>query len=279
MSLSLKKIAPLGAEIVDAKCDLLLEDESIASEVMDLLEEHGVLIFRGLDLDDAQHVAFSRRLGATQVRDTPGYRGEFPELFTVSLYRRLNDVSYMKVTFGWHVDGTTLPSGIPPKASLLSARALPSDGSQTQFASTYAAYDRLSGEEQARFEGLKVWHTLEAAYRNFNPDPPPEVLAEVRDDPVKLHPLVWTHRSGRKSLVIGVTATGIEGMSKEKSMALLDEILARGTEPSQIYTHEWQIGDLVIWDNRGVLHRAVPYAEDSGREMHRVTLVGDEPIR
>jgi alpha-ketoglutarate-dependent taurine dioxygenase len=89
---------------------------------------------------------------------------------------------------------------------------------------------------------------------------------------------VWTHRTGRKSLVLGATAGSIEGMDEEDGAALLSALLRRATEPEHVLTHRWSVGDLVIWDNRGTLHRATHYTEHSGRRMHRVTLVGDEPI-
>jgi alpha-ketoglutarate-dependent taurine dioxygenase len=93
-----------------------------------------------------------------------------------------------------------------------------------------------------------------------------------------VHPLVWHHRSGRRSLVLGCTATSVVGMSPKAGEALLAELLERATRPERVYRHEWTPGDLVIWDNRGVLHRACPYDPTSGRDMHRTSLVGDEPI-
>lgn len=279
MALTTRQLGPVGVEILGADDTYLLGDDDAPGEIMDLLEANGVVLFRGLHLDDERQVAFSRRLGKPVVKKTPGYRGQLPEIFHVTLDRRINDVSYMKATFGWHIDGTTGGVEFPPKATLLTARVLPDEGSQTQFASTYAAYSRLSAEEKDRFEGLKVMHALEASYRRVQPDPTPEVLAQLRADQNQLQPLVWTHRSGRKSLVIGTHAWYVEGMDHDQGAQLLRDLEARATAPDHVYTHAWEVGDLVIWDNRGVMHRAVPYAEDSGREMHRVTLAGDEPIQ
>lgn len=269
-------LAPVGAEITDVDVETLLHGDSIAAELLNLLEQRGVLVFPGLGLDDVQQVALARRLGAPVMRGTPGHSGEHPEIFKVSLDPKLNSSAYMKATFLWHIDGMTLD--IPMKASLLTGRVLPDGGSETQFASTYSVYDQLSDEEKEWFGGLKVWHSVEAAHRRMDADPAPDVLQQLRRDPVRLHPLVWTHHTGRKSLVIGTTAYEIEGLPADEGAALLDDLLDRATDPSQVYRHVWNVGDLVIWDNRGVLHRAVPYEEDSGREMHRVTLLGDEPI-
>lgn len=279
MTITIEPLQPIGAEIRGADLHYLLEDESAPETIMKTLEANGVVLVRGIGLDDAQQVAFSRRLGEPVVKKTPGYRGEFPEIFHVSLDRSINDVSYMKSTFGWHIDGTTGGVPFPPRATLLTARKLPAEGSQTQFASTYGAYDRLSDEEKRRFEGLKVLHALEASYRRIQDDPTPQVLSQLRADQNQIQPLVWTHRDGRKSLVIGTHAWYVDGLPREEGEALLRDLEARATAPEYVYTHEWQVGDLVIWDNRGSMHRAVPYAEDSGREMHRVTLRGDEAIQ
>jgi alpha-ketoglutarate-dependent taurine dioxygenase len=277
MSVVARPLDPIGAEIVGADIDTLLHDDSIPPDVMELLERNGVLVFRRIGLDDAQQVAFSRRLGEPIARSKPGWDPEHPEVFKVSLDPQVNAKAYMKATFGWHIDGTALET--PQKASLITGRVIPTSGAQTQFASTYAAYEDLTAEEKVRVEGLKVWHSAEAAHRRFDPDPTPEIVAQLRAEEPRLHPLVWTHPSGRRSLVIGVTASHVEGMPGDESHALLEELLARATDAARVYSHEWDVGDLVIWDNRGVIHRAEPYAEDSGRELHRVTLVGDEPIQ
>ena len=100
-----------------------------------------------------------------------------------------------------------------------------------------------------------------------------------RARPAKEQPLIWQHRSGRRSVVLGPTADHVVDMDAEAGQALLDDILARATTPDRVYRHQWRVGDLVIWDNRGVLHRALPYDPTSARDMHRTTLTGDEEIR
>ena len=90
---------------------------------------------------------------------------------------------------------------------------------------------------------------------------------------------MWTHRRGRKSLVLGATTDHIVGMDRDEGRALLDDLLARATTPDRVVPPQWQLGDVVIWDNRGVLHRACPYDPTSARDMHRTTFAGDEPIQ
>ena len=90
---------------------------------------------------------------------------------------------------------------------------------------------------------------------------------------------MWTHRSGRQSLVLGASADYVVGMDLDEGRALLAELLDRATQPGLVYSHRWSVGDTVIWDNNGVLHRAAPYDPDSPREMLRTTVLGDEPIQ
>ena len=97
--------------------------------------------------------------------------------------------------------------------------------------------------------------------------------------PTKSCPIVWTHQSGRKSLLLGATADYVIGYAVEESRALLARLRDWATQPQYVYRHEWQVGDLIIWDNTGTMHRAMPYAVDSGRLMHRTILAGEEPLQ
>ena len=185
---------------------------------------------------------------------------------------------YLKGAFFWHIDGAS--DDIPSKATLLSAHVLSESGGETEFASCYAAYDDLSDEEKERYGLLRVVHSFERSQLLLKPDASDEERAAWRERrPDKVHPLVWRHRTGHCSLVLGVSALRVEGMDLEEGQALLAELLERSTRPEHVYRHEWGLGDLVIWDNRGVLHRAAPYDPSSGRDMHRTSLVGDEPIQ
>jgi alpha-ketoglutarate-dependent taurine dioxygenase len=264
----------VGAQISGVDHDGLVSHESLPGEILEALDAHGVLVLRGLHLDDATQVAFSKRLGRVEVFG----RGEYPEIFRVTLDPAKNPAAaYLRGTFDWHIDGCT--DDVPIMATLLSAHAVAESGGETEFASTYAAFDRLSAEEQERALALRVVHTFEASQRLVNNDPSPEELAMWRKRPPKEHPLVWTHRSGRRSLVLGATTDHVVGLDRDEGKALLADLLARSTSPDHVYRHQWSVGDLVIWDNRGVLHRACPYDPSSPRDMHRTTLHGDEAIQ
>jgi len=271
---TLKLTETVGAEVLGVDVQRLLHDNEVPAWTLDALEASGVLIFRNLHIDDAAQVAFSKRLGRVEVFG----KGEHPEIFLVTLDPAKNRAAaYLKGTFDWHIDGLT--EDVPIMATLLSAHAVAETGGQTEFASTYTAYEDLTDDEKRRFESIRVVHTLEATQRRQNPDPSPADLAVWRSRPPKEHPLIWCHRSGRRSLVLGPTADHVVGTDRDEGTALLDGLMARATAPNRVCRHEWQVGDMVIWDNRGVLHRALPYDPGSPRDMHRTTLYGDEEIQ
>jgi alpha-ketoglutarate-dependent taurine dioxygenase len=264
----------VGAEVTDVDRERLLHDGDLPAACLEALEANGALVFRDLHIDDAAQVAFSRRLGRVEVFGT----GEFPEIFRVTLDPARNPAAaYLRGTFDWHIDGCT--DDVPIMATMLSAHAVADTGGDTEFASTYAAYDDLDDDEKEQLASVRVVHTFEAAQRLANDDPTPEELALWRRRPPKEHPLVWRHRSGRCSLVLGATADHVVGMDPDDGRALLADLLARSTTPDRVYRHGWSVGDVVIWDNRGVLHRACPYDPTSPRDMHRTTFAGDEPIQ
>jgi alpha-ketoglutarate-dependent taurine dioxygenase len=274
-TLTIEKLSDsVGAEVVGVTPEQLMEDDAIAEATLEALDANGALVFRDLHLDDATQVAFSKRLGKVEIFG----KGELPEIFRVTLDPAKNKAaSYLQGTFNWHIDGLT--EDIPIMATLLTARDVASEGGETEFASTYAAYDDLTDDEKERFEQIRVVHTLEATQRMFNKNPTDEEVALWRKRPAKTHPLVWTHLSGRKSLVLGSTTERVVGMDEAESRAFLDDLLARATAPDRVYRHTWRVGDLVIWDNTGVLHRALPYDATSARDMHRTTLYGKEAVQ
>jgi alpha-ketoglutarate-dependent taurine dioxygenase len=263
----------VGAEVVDVDRDRLLHDDAFPEAFLDALDANGVLLFRELNIDDATQVGFCKRLG--DVVAVPSH--PIPEITVISLDPGNPLAEYFRGAFLWHLDGTM--DDIPSKASVLTAHVTAESGGETEFASTYVGHDLLSEEEKERFRSLRVVHTFEATQQRIYPDPTPEQRADWNTRPPKEHPLVWEHQSGRCSLVVGATASHVVGMDQDDGRALLDDLQDRVTAPQLVFRHTWSVGDTVIWDNRGVVHRACPYDPSSPREMHRTTLVGDEPIR
>lgn len=255
----------LGVELTGVE-NLL--DDTLVSRCLEALKWRGVLLIRGLHLDDRAQLKFSRKLG-----DVVPLAGQ--EIFKVTLDPSKNPAAeYLKGTFNWHIDGTT--DEVPVKATMLTARHVAMVGGGTEFANTYAAYENLPEQERKRYEDLRVLHSFEAAQRLVNPNPTEEQVAAYRALPTRELSLVWKRRDGRRSLAIGATADHIVGMDPTESRALLDELLTWTAQDRFCYAHDWQVGDLVMWDNTGMLHRALPYDASSERALHRTTIMGDE---
>ncbi|MGV0739382.1 TauD/TfdA family dioxygenase [Mycobacterium syngnathidarum] len=274
-----KLTTSVGAEVVGVDPERLGADDSLAAAVLDALEDNGVLVFHGLHLNPEAQVAFSQRLGEID-RSADGHH-PVSGIYPITLDKTKNKAAeYLKATFDWHIDGCTpMHDECPQKATVLSALEVAARGGETEFANTYAAYDSLDEADKERYGTLRVVHSLEASQRRVYPDPTSDQLARWKARPTHENPLVWTHRNGRKSLVLGASADYIVGMDRDEGRALLAELLARATTPDKVYSHKWSVGDTVIWDNQGVLHRAAPYEPNSPRHMLRTTVLGDEPIQ
>lgn len=263
-TIELKKC--VGSEVCIDVQSLLTPE--VGKQLRDLLVERGVLVFRGLHLDDEQQATLARLLGT--LREEQG-----ASIFKITLDKKVNaGADYLKGSFLWHIDGTH--DDVPPFATLLTGRVLSESGGQTEFASSYAAYEALPQQTKYRIAALKVVHSFEVSMRRAGVEATEENIAYWRSFPDKVHNLVWTHKSGHKSLVIGCHASHIQGMDKKEGRALLQELLEWTTQPQFVYRHEWTPGDLLIWDNTGVVHRVEPYPVDCGRVMHRATLMGEE---
>lgn len=269
----------VGAEVTGLDPDALAADDALGAAVLDALEDNGVLVFPLLGLHPEAQVTFGRKLG--EVDHSSDGHHPVAGIYPVTLDKSKNaSAAYLRATFDWHIDGCTPTNDeCPQKATILTAKQVAERGGETEFANSYAAYEAFDAEEKDRFGRLRVVHSLEASQRRVNPDPSPELVARWRSRPSHEHPLVWTHRSGRRSLVLGASADYVVGMDLDEGRALLAELLDRATPPQLVYRHTWAVGDTVIWDNNGVLHRASPYDPDSPREMLRTTVLGDEPIQ
>jgi alpha-ketoglutarate-dependent taurine dioxygenase len=279
----IEPIKPHIGGIVHADKAHLCDDE-VVQACRDALEDRGVLVFPQIHLSNAEQLAFTDKFG-TRVKFTgtvPGGEGgsdEDDELYKITLDKEFNsEPEYVLGTWFWHIDGVTIDQPLP-KATLLSARKLSPTGGQTEFASTLAAWDQLPEADKAAIADLQVIHRMEASMRPMYLDMPEERLNRYRGmATVMLHPLVWTQASGRKSLVLGTHADEIVGQSLPAGRSLLTRLTEWCAQKQFTYSHEWQEGDFVVWNNCGVMHRVVPYDEDCGRMMHRTTIMGAERL-
>jgi alpha-ketoglutarate-dependent taurine dioxygenase len=279
MSIKIEPIKPQIGAIVRLDRSALT-DAAVAEQCLDALDAHDVLVFPRLGLTDSEQLAFTDRLGARVnfTRSVPGGDVSAPGVYKITLDPKVNtEPEYVLGTFFYHMDVMPIDSIPPPKATLLSARVLAPKGGQTQFASTRAAWEGLSATQKTELAGLRVVHSVRSGVRRvFETE---AELATIRvGSVVGERPLVWTSSTGRKSLLIGETADRIVGMPLAEGRALLARLLEWAGQPDFSYSHQWQEGDLVIWNNCGALHRVVPYDRDSGRMMHRTSLAGVEAV-
>ncbi len=258
----------IGSRILNPKEELLSGD--LADEINALLEARGVLVFPSANFSDAEQLQFTALLGGVAKE----IRGE--EIFKVTLDEGVNDkvAEYLKGSLYWHIDGTM--NAVPIRASMLTAKVLSPEGGDTDFANTATAYEDLDAETKAKIADLRVVHSLWRSQLYHTPEPS---MAQLEDWQAKGEaelPLVCTHKSGRRSLVLGNTAHYVKGVDPKESYRILHGLRNFATSERYNYTHKWTVGDTVMWDNRSSLHRATPYDPASGRMMHRTILPGSE---
>jgi alpha-ketoglutarate-dependent taurine dioxygenase len=266
----------LGVEITGFSGAALVNQHA-ADTCMAAVRDYGVVIYRDVSIEDEDLVAFSRMLGEVGTTRTGEHR--CPEIQTITLDPSRTDprlASYRRGNFLWHIDGAT--EAVPQKGTLLSAREVDDASGDTEFASTYASYDALPEAEKAKIANLKVVHSFAAAQERANPEASDAERAAWARVPTRTHPIVWSRRDGRKSLLLGATAATVVGWEPDEGRALLDRLLAFSTQSQFVLRHRWCHGDLVTWDNTGMLHRALPFDPASRRLLLRTTLVGDEAV-
>ena len=242
--------------------------------------EHAVLVFPGQFLDDESHQAFSLRFGRLErvITRREGSTEVFSNLSNVRGDGSLippdgSRALFLKGNSYWHTDSSFKRA--PAKASLLSARQVPTEGGETEFADMRAAWDRLDHETRALLEGKTALHSYRYSQGKVGGL---DVLSEADLDrlPPVEHPVVRVHpETGRKSLYIGRHASHIVGEDVAASRELLETLCEEACRPPRVFSHRWAAGDLVMWDNRCVLHRGRPYPPDQPREMRRTTVAGE----
>jgi alpha-ketoglutarate-dependent taurine dioxygenase len=261
----------IGSRVLNTKEELL--SGAIGKELRALLEERGVLVFPEIKFTDEEQIAFTKTLGAF----APEHRGG-EEITKITLDAKENPAAaeYLKGSLYWHIDGTM--NDVPILASLLSCRVPATWGGNTGFCNTYAAYEALSDEQKAEYEKLRVAHSVWASVFYYEPEPSLAKLKGMQAIGENELPLVWKHASGRKSLVLGCTAHRVVNVDAAKSAEVLVGLREWATQEDFSYSHEWKVGDLVIWDNTGTMHRAETYDPKCNRMMHRTKLQGEEPF-
>src|SRR5262245_29929047 len=281
MALPVTRLGPCFAAQIDGIDITRPVDDATWAEIRAAFEEHSVLVFRGQTLDDDTQIAFSRRFGGLEVTRSMNPAAGTPFARQSNLDIKTGEVIppddrrmiYQLANMLWHSDSSF--KTVPALCSLLSARIIPPEGGATEFASGRAAYPSLPESLKRRVERAIVIHDFAWSRDQVRPG---FFTAEERAayPPVR-HPLVRTNPvNGRPALFLGAHASHIEGLPLDEGRALLKTLLDHVTQPEFRYRHEWRQGDLVVWDNRCVLHRATPYdTVHHKRLMQRTTISGD----
>jgi alpha-ketoglutarate-dependent taurine dioxygenase len=252
-----EQVKPLIGAVVTSNKETLLSGR-YAKDIRAMLDDRGVVVFSKIDFTDEEQVAFTKTLGDFAQEMTG-------ETFKISMDKKINPIAdYTKGAFYWHIDGTM--DRVPLFASMLTAKRLAPVGGNTDFCNTYAAWDALPEDEKAKIANLRVVHSLVAAQLYVQPEPTSAEFEGWSRLGINELPLVWTHTSGRKSLVLDPV----------ESRRLLIHLREWCTQDRFSLSHAWSLGDTVIWDNTGTMHRAQAYPLDCDRLMVRTKLAGEE---
>jgi taurine dioxygenase len=269
------------AEVAGIDLSQAIDDDRFA-RIHGAFLEHSILVFRGQDLSNEQHIAFSQRFGELEIHTAKHWLlPEHPEILVLSNRGEKGTKPIVNGGAYWHSDITYTAK--PPLGSLLYALEVPPEGGDTLFADMYAAYESLEDATRSRIEQLEAIHRYGDRYRMMaseDRDRPPLTAEQLAEVPDVVHPVVRTHpETGRRALFVNEGFTvAIAGLPEAEGKALLEALFSHSAQPAHVYRHRWRAGDLVMWDNRCTMHRATEYDLRHTRAMHRTTIQGDRPI-
>lgn len=266
----------LGATVRGVSLDAL--DDETWRAIEEAFLAHAVLIFPGLHPSHAEQAGFGRRFGAYDPLVAKTGRVAISNVLPDGSLRGAGDpIKQILVgNEGWHTDSSYMP--VSAKASLLSAEVVPPSGGETEWADMRAAWDALDEATQSRLQPLSAHHSLRYSQRRAGllDEAGSDYHYGLDEEDAPLRPLCKRHpETGRPALFIGRHAHAIPGLSEAESEALLDDLLEAACQPPRVLQHRWEVGDLVVWDNRCVLHRARPYDPGQPRVMHHTRIAGD----
>jgi alpha-ketoglutarate-dependent 2,4-dichlorophenoxyacetate dioxygenase len=287
MTLAITPIAGAFAGLVSGfDMSRTASDEEIA-RIDAGMNRHAVLVFRGQSLEGTQQLDFVRRFGPIDGGRTLAVKvksrliAEMIDLSNIDDNGTVFDRNSRKIlsnmaTRLWHTDSSYKRPAA--KFSALAAYAVPSWGGQTEFCDMRAAYDTLPAALRVEAEGRFAEHWVHHSRSTLGFEPTPDEIKAAM--PPVTWPIVRTHPgSGRKLLYIGSHAREVKGLSAPEGRVLLRDLLEHATKPERVYAHQWQVGDVVMWDNRAVLHRGCRYDLAEKRDMRRATCEDMESLR
>lgn len=271
--LTLTPLSPrFGVQVHGVDLTTLTPDH-LYPQVRAAFEEHSALLFKGQDLGPAEHMALARLFGPIEDREVderkPGEAFEVPEVSniredgTVTAEADLHTLN-LKANMQWHADSTFLP--VPALANILTAKVVTSSGGATELACTRAAFADMTPDRQALLRRLRLRHHLSHSRRRLSPE-----LAKLpmfHKWPETSWPAVWRNPvNGCEAVYVASHAFAVEGMDADAGAALIDTLLEDCGAPDYVYAHSWEVGDVLIWDQRAVLHRATPWPYEEPRRL------------
>lgn len=266
--------ASFGARITDIKLASMNANET--QTVLDAFNEYGALVFHDQGLNDQEHVAFGELFGDIEILRKETKAVAISNVHPDGTIMKPDELRYktLRGNEGWHTDSSYMP--LAAKASILAAQVVPDSGGETELADMRHAYDTLDAAMIKRIEGLAAYHSLYASQAKAGYVFKTGQSYGYHNQGAPLRPLIKTHPvTGRKNLFIGRHAFRIEGMEEEVGQALLDELLDYACQAPRIYSHHWRADDVLMWDNRRILHRAAPYDYNQARVLRHVRVAGD----
>jgi taurine dioxygenase len=270
----------LGAEILGVELANGVSDD-VFKAIYQAFLRYQVLLFPPQDVPPGDQVKFARQFGEVQIHVMNQYHADgFPELYRLTNLDeqgRPNGKHPDKGTLYWHTDGSW--RRVTGQATIIYGEVVPRVGGETHFCDMYGAYERLDPAWKARIANLRVVHNLDfSRTRRHGEDPMTE--EQRRETPPVDHPIVRTHpETGRKCLYLGDHAESIVGMPYAEGRTLIEELNALAVHPDLTYEHRWTPKELIVWDNRCVMHRATPYDPvTQGRVVRRCTVLGEVPV-
>jgi alpha-ketoglutarate-dependent taurine dioxygenase len=274
------RIEPIDATLgaVVAGVDLAFLDDVLWREIHAAFLQYGVLVFPGQRLDAEAQGRFARRFGAVEQMSPRGATPTFPiaNIKPDGTLAQPEDEQYkiLKGNEGWHTDSTYMP--LASKAAMLYALVVPPEGGETEFADMRAAWDALDAVTRELLEGRSAYHSLYYSQSRQGFTHRTDHQYGFHDKGAPLRPVVKVHPdTGRKSIYTGRHAHNLTGLAPEESERLLDDLLEWACQPPRTYRHAWTVGDLVVWDNRCLMHRACPYDPKHPRHLRGSRISGD----
>mgnify|MGYP000172385902 CR=1 FL=1 len=261
-----------GVEVTDVQLADVVPSGRFG-ELRALFEEHSALLFRRQDFSDEAHLELAKTFGQIEDRMAderkPGEKFSIPKVSnvrengTVTGEMDLHTLN-LQSNFLWHADSTFIST--PALTNIITARVVASEGGQTELASTRAAWAAMPEEMRARIRGRGIWHHFATSRKKISPE-----LAKLpmfNKWPATHWNALWTNPvNGRDALYIASHAYKVDGYDEAESVALLDELMEFCTQPQFTYSHNWEVGDVLIWDQRATLHRGRPWPYEQPRTL------------